>query len=71
MDRWIGALDGCPWDTVAGRAPLPGARGRARRPLYSAEERCRRDASRWTLVQGVLAPLQFVVFFVSLCLVLR
>src|SRR4051812_40246845 len=40
-------------------------------PLYTDEERQRRDASRWTLVQGVLAPVQFVVFLVSLCLVLR
>lgn len=38
-------------------------------PLYTAEERRRRDASRWTLVQGILAPLQFVVFLVSLWLV--
>lgn len=44
---------------------------RAARPLYSAEERARRDASGWTLVQGVLAPLQFAVFLVSLGLVLR
>lgn len=40
-------------------------------PLYTAEERARRDATRWTLVQGVLAPLQFLVFGVSLVLVLR
>ena len=40
-------------------------------PLYTPAERARRDASRWTLVQGVLAPLQFVVFLVSLALVLR
>ena len=39
--------------------------------LYTAEERRRRDASRWTLVQGVLAPVQFLVFLVSLGLVLR
>jgi 3-vinyl bacteriochlorophyllide hydratase len=39
-------------------------------PLYTAEERRRRDASRWTLVQGILAPVQFVVFLVSLGLVL-
>jgi len=39
--------------------------------LYTAEERRRRDASRWTVVQGVLAPLQFLVFLVSLGLVLR
>jgi 3-vinyl bacteriochlorophyllide hydratase len=41
------------------------------RPLYSAEERRRRDASGWTLVQGWLAPVQFLVFLVSLGLVLR
>jgi len=40
-------------------------------PLYTEEERRRRDASPWTLVQGILAPLQFGVFLVSLCLVLR
>lgn len=39
--------------------------------LYTADERQRRDASRWTLVQGALAPLQFLVFLVSLALVLR
>ncbi|MEP7297905.1 MAG: 2-vinyl bacteriochlorophyllide hydratase [Burkholderiales bacterium] len=48
-----------------------GARPESHRPLYSAEERQRRDASRWTLVQGVLAPVQFLVFLVSLGLVLR
>ena len=40
-------------------------------PLYTTEQRRRRDASPWTLVQGVLAPLQFLVFLVSLALVLR
>ncbi len=45
--------------------------GSGQQPLYTAEERRRRDASRWTLVQGVLAPLQFAVFLVSLWLVLR
>lgn len=39
--------------------------------LYTPEQRRRRDASRWTLVQGLLAPLQFLVFLVSLALVLR
>ena len=39
--------------------------------LYTPEERRRRDSSRWTLVQGVLAPLQFLAFAVSLVLVLR
>lgn len=45
--------------------------GRGRKPLYTPEQRRRRDDSRWTLVQGVLAPLQFLVFLVSLVLVLR
>lgn len=40
-------------------------------PLYTPEQRRRRDASPWTIVQGVLAPLQFLVFLVSLGLVLR
>jgi 3-vinyl bacteriochlorophyllide hydratase len=43
----------------------------ARVPLYTAAERRRRDRSIWTLVQGVLAPMQFLVFLVSLALVLR
>ena len=43
----------------------------ATEPLYSTEQRKRRDASVWTLVQGVLAPLQFLIFLVSLVLVLR
>lgn len=42
-----------------------------RKALYSAEERIRRDSSKWTMVQGVLAAFQFLVFAVSLILVLR
>jgi 3-vinyl bacteriochlorophyllide hydratase len=42
-----------------------------RTPLYTPEQRLRRDASAWTLVQGVLAPLQFLVFAASVVLVLR
>ncbi|MDG3041416.1 2-vinyl bacteriochlorophyllide hydratase [Roseicyclus marinus] len=41
------------------------------RQLYTPEERARRDATIWTTVQGVLAPVQFLVFLVSLALVLR
>lgn len=41
------------------------------RQLYTAEQRRRRDSSKWTLVQGVLAPLQFLVFLVSLGLIFR
>jgi 3-vinyl bacteriochlorophyllide hydratase len=59
---------------MAQPAPPPSPRAAAapaRRALYTAEERRRRDASRWTLVQGVLAPIQFVVFAVSTALVIR
>ncbi len=42
-----------------------------RKRLYTDEERARRDSTRWTLVQGLLAPAQFVAFAVSLILVLR
>jgi 3-vinyl bacteriochlorophyllide hydratase len=40
-------------------------------PLYTPSQRARRDATVWTTVQGVLAPLQFLVFAISLALVLR
>jgi len=39
--------------------------------LYTPAQRARRDATRWTFVQGVLAPVQFLVFLISLCLVLN
>jgi 3-vinyl bacteriochlorophyllide hydratase len=39
--------------------------------LYTPEQRAKRDATRWTLVQGLLAPVQFLVFLVSLYLVLN
>jgi 3-vinyl bacteriochlorophyllide hydratase len=48
--------------------PAPGLSAVA---LYTPEQRARRDATRWTLVQGLLAPLQFLVFLISLGLVLR
>jgi len=40
-------------------------------PLYTPAQRARRDATPWTLVQGVLAPIQFLIFALSLVLVLR
>ncbi len=43
----------------------------ASRGLYTPDQRARRDATRWTVVQGVLAPLQFLVCLVSIGLVLR
>jgi len=41
------------------------------KPLYTPEQRVIRDSSPWTLVQGLLAPSQFLVFLVSLGLVIR
>ena len=39
--------------------------------LYTPQQRERRDSTVWTLVQGVLAPLQFLVFAVSLVFVVN
>ncbi len=52
---------------VAGRSAVP---LRPHRLLYTAEQRRRRDESKWTLVQGILAPLQFMIFLISLWLVI-
>jgi 3-vinyl bacteriochlorophyllide hydratase len=41
------------------------------RALYTPEQRARRDSTRWTLVQGILAPVQFVAFAVSVAFVAR
>ena len=51
--------------------PTPARAPAHRTPLYTPEQRRRRDASAWTLVQGLLAPLQFLVFAASLVLVMR
>jgi 3-vinyl bacteriochlorophyllide hydratase len=47
------------------------ARSGARQGLYTPEERERRDRSRWTVVQGILAPLQFLVMVISAGLLVR
>jgi len=39
--------------------------------LYTPEQKNRRDKSKWTMVQAILAPIQFVVCFISIFLVLR
>jgi 3-vinyl bacteriochlorophyllide hydratase len=49
--------------------PIPSRKPRKR--LYTEAERARRDATRWTLVQGLLAPAQFLAFAISVFLVLR
>jgi len=73
LDDLIDRIAPSPWEAHAGRPPFDHARreqsgGRA---LYTPEERARRDASVWTIVQAVLAPLQFLAFAVSLVLVFR
>ncbi len=68
----VAAVDCCPWGSTAGRSARHAVRrSRAPQPFYSAEQRRRRDASPWTVVQGVLAPVQFIVFLVSLGLVIH
>jgi len=57
--------DGGQTEAAAGHAP------RQVRALYTPEQRRRRDATRWTLVQGILAPVQFLVFAISAVLVIR
>lgn len=77
LARLVDAADCCPWGAAAGRQVNPDQprspwkQPARNRPLYTPEERRRRDDSRWTLVQGVLAPVQFAVFLISLGLVLR
>ena len=68
IDDAIVMIAPCPWVAHAGGNALRDSRKQA---LYTPEERRRRDSSPWTIVQGVLAPLQFLIFAVSLSLVLR
>lgn len=85
LGDWIDTVAPVPWQSSAGCARASrtarmaggaGADSRAAaasggvRPLYTPEERARRDSTVWTLVQGVLAPVQFAVFLFSLGLVL-
>lgn len=65
LDRF----DSSPWSAGSGRAhreiaPPP-------RPLYTREQLQRRNASPWTRVQAVLAPLQFLAFLASLVCVIH
>jgi 3-vinyl bacteriochlorophyllide hydratase len=78
VGRWLNAVDGSPWGAAAGRAAMqheaPPRHHATRlkvRFLYTPEQRRKRDETAWTMVQGVLAPVQFAVFLMSLVLVLR
>ena len=77
VDRLVDKVDCAPWTSTVGvsgsfshAAAEPAAPAAATAPLYTPEERRRRDASPWTTVQGVLAPVQFAVFLVSLGLII-
>jgi 3-vinyl bacteriochlorophyllide hydratase len=63
LKRWPAAEGQAVTATTAHR-PSPGL-------LYTDEQRRRRDATAWTLVQGILAPVQFLVCLVSAGLVVR
>lgn len=69
LENWIERIAPAPWSASVGAAHR--TRLEQPRPLYTDEERARRDRSPWTIVQAILAPLQFLVFLVSLALVLR
>jgi 3-vinyl bacteriochlorophyllide hydratase len=71
LNDWFEALAASPWPASAGAPRLRTRSQPAARPLYTPAERARRDASPWTIVQAVLAPLQFLIFAVSLVLVVR
>jgi 3-vinyl bacteriochlorophyllide hydratase len=68
ISHLLGDVNCCPWVGHAYGHKAPAKRVHA--PfLYSPAERRRRDESPWTMVQGVLAPVQFLVFLASLGLV--
>ncbi len=78
FEGWLDSIAACPWGAHAGlhsfnmAHEMNGYTAPTRRPLlYTAEQRRRRDATPWTIVQGVLAPLQFLAFAVSLVLIGR
>jgi 3-vinyl bacteriochlorophyllide hydratase len=65
---FIDKIECAPWGACSGRNVVEHTRTQ---PLYTPEQRQRRDASKWTFVQGVLAPAQFAVFIISLGFVLH
>lgn len=72
LNHWIDSIAPCPWPAhVGSHIESHETRDAGKAALYTPEQRAKRDASPWTLVQGILAPLQFVVFAISLALVVR
>jgi 3-vinyl bacteriochlorophyllide hydratase len=72
FNDWIDSIAPCPWPAHVGSHIESREKSDAgKAALYTPEQRAKRDASPWTLVQAILAPLQFIVFAVSLGLVIR
>jgi 3-vinyl bacteriochlorophyllide hydratase len=73
IERFVDNFNFCPWGSSSAGGgsdrKLDAVKSFASIPLYTQEQRRRRDQSPWTTVQGVLAPLQFAVFALSLGLV--
>ena len=67
LGRVVAPFDSCPWGGTVGRHVVIDHP----QPLYTPEQRVIRDTSPWTLIQGVLAPLQFLVCLISVGLVIR
>lgn len=70
LDDFVNSIAACPWQGHFG-AGHSVEREMGKAALYTPEQRQRRDKSVWTIVQAILAPLQFLVFAVSLGLVIR
>jgi 3-vinyl bacteriochlorophyllide hydratase len=66
----LNTFDNSPWPATTGRCCGTVA-PRVTSLVYTPEQRRRRNSSPWTMVQGVLAPLQFLAFIVSTGLVLH
>ena len=78
FEGWLDSVAACPWGAHAGlhsfninRETNGYTMSEPKPLLYTPEQRRRRDASPWTIVQGVLAPLQFLALIVSLVLIGR
>ncbi len=66
----LNTFDNSPWPAASGRCSGT-VEPRVTSLVYTPEQRHRRNSSPWTMVQGVLAPLQFLAFIASTGLVLH
>jgi 3-vinyl bacteriochlorophyllide hydratase len=66
----LNTFDNSPWPATSGRC-CGSIEPRVTSLVYTPEQRLRRNSSPWTMVQGVLAPLQCLAFIASTGLVLH